>query len=152
MIHNVLPTHAKLYRDGISESLICSLRNVEEQTLRHLLIDCTLTVDFWTLFQDWWCQKTNETIMLSMSHGLYGCHDRTKHWQVLNYCLLMPKYYIFCASLRIDDLDFQSFLLLILRKHEIWFGKHFNFAAEVYDWLIVSFIYIFSFSHNVMYC
>lgn len=25
--------------------------------LHHLLINCTLTVSFWTLFQDWWYQK-----------------------------------------------------------------------------------------------
>ena len=42
-----------------------------------------VTVDFWILFQDWWYQKTNETIMLSISHILYGWHERTKHWQVL---------------------------------------------------------------------
>ena len=47
VIHNVLPTRATLYRDGISESPICNLCNTEEQTLHHLLINCTLTVDFW---------------------------------------------------------------------------------------------------------
>jgi len=82
VIHNVLPTRATLYRDGISESPICNLCNAKEQTLHHLLINCNLTVDFWTLFQDWLHQKTNETIMLSTSHILYGWHDRTKHWQV----------------------------------------------------------------------
>jgi len=57
IIHNVLPTRATLYRDGISENPICNLCNAEEQTLHHLLINCTLTVDFWILFQDWWFQK-----------------------------------------------------------------------------------------------
>ena len=80
VIHNVLPTRATLYRDGSSESPICNLCNAEEQTLHHLLINCTLTVDFWILFQEWWYQKTNETITLSTSHILYGWHDRTKHW------------------------------------------------------------------------
>ena len=112
VIHNVLPTRATLYRDRISESPIRNLCNTEEQTLHHLLIKCTLTVDFWILFQDWWYQKTNETITLSTSHILYGWHDRTKHWQVLNYCLLIAKYRIFCTSLRGDFLDFQNFQIL----------------------------------------
>ena len=86
VIHDILPTRATLYRDGISESPICNLCNAEEQTLHHLLINCTLTIDFWMLFQDWWYHKTNETITLSTSHILYGWHDRAKHWQVLNYC------------------------------------------------------------------
>jgi len=48
--------------------------NIEkkEQTLHHLLINCSLIVDFWTLFQDWWYQKANKTMMLSASHILYG--------------------------------------------------------------------------------
>jgi len=57
VIHNMLPTRATLYRDGISESPICNLCNAKEQMLHHLLINCNLTVDFWTLFQDWWHQK-----------------------------------------------------------------------------------------------
>ena len=49
----------------------------------------------------------NETITLSTSHIFYSWHYRTKHWQVLNYCLLSAKYHIFCTSLCGDVLDFQ---------------------------------------------
>ena len=52
VIHNVLPTRATLYRDGISESPLCNLYYTEKQTLHHLLINCTLILDFWILFQD----------------------------------------------------------------------------------------------------
>ena len=62
------------------------------------------------LFQNWWYQKTDETITLSTSHILYRWHDRTKHWQVLNYYLLIAKYRIFCTGFRGDVLDFQNFL------------------------------------------
>ena len=82
-------------------------------------INCTIILDFWILFQEWWHQKTNETITLSTSHILCGWHDRTKHWKVLNYCLLLAKYRIFCTSLRGDILDFQNFLLFITGKLEI---------------------------------
>lgn len=115
----MLPTRATLNRDGISESPLCILCNTEEQTLHHLLINCTLILDFWILFQDWWRQKTNETITLSTTHILYGLHDGTKHWQVLNYYLLIAKYRIFCASLRGDILDFQNFLQFITAKLDI---------------------------------
>ena len=115
VIHNVLPTRATLYRDGILESPICNLCNAKKQTLDHLLIHCNLTVVFWTLFQDWWHQNTNETaITFSTSYILYGWHDKTRHWQVLNYCLLIAKYCIYRTSLRGDVLDFQSFLVCIL--------------------------------------
>ena len=60
VIHNVFPTRATPYRDGISESPLCNLCRTEEQMLHHLLINCMLTIDFWILFQDWWYIKTNE--------------------------------------------------------------------------------------------
>ena len=119
VIYNVLPTRATLYRDGIAERPICNSCNTDEQTLHYLLINCTLKVDFWILFQDWWYQKRNEAITLSTSHILYGWHDRTKQWQVLNCCLLIAKYRIFCTSLRGDVLDFQNFLLFSPEKLEI---------------------------------
>ena len=43
---------------------------------------------------------------------------RTKHWQVLNHCLLIAKYCIICTSLRGDVLDFKNFLLFIPGKLE----------------------------------
>ena len=72
VIHNVIPTRATLYRDGLSENPICNLGNIEHQTLHHLLINCTITVEFWTLFQAWWHQKTDETVTLSATHILYA--------------------------------------------------------------------------------
>ena len=67
VIHNVLPTRATLHRDGNSESPVCNLCNAEEQTLHYQLINCTVTVDFWNLFQDWWYQKIDNVI-----HKPYG--------------------------------------------------------------------------------
>jgi len=63
--------------------------------------------------------KNINPITINITMGLYGWHDRTKHWQALNYCLLTAKYCIFCPSLRGDVLDFQTFLLLIYGKLEI---------------------------------
>ena len=115
----MLPTRATLYRDGLLENAICNLCNTEEQTLPDMVMNCVVTTGFWTLFQNWWHTKTSENIKLSISHILYGWHDRTKHWQVLNYCLLIAKYCIFCASQPGDELNFQSFLLRIQGKIEI---------------------------------
>ena len=117
--HNVLPTRTTLYRDGLIEDATCNLCNATEQTLTHLLTDCVTIAEFWTLFQNWWSEKTSEIIKLSTSHILYGWFDGTKHWQILNYCLLIAKYSIFCTSLRGDELNFQNFLLLIQEKIEI---------------------------------
>lgn len=119
VIHNVLPTCTTLYRNGLIEDATCNLCNAMEHTLTHLLINCVTKAESWTSFQDWWCEKKSEIIKLSASHILYGWFDGTKHWQVLNYSLLIAKYSIFCTSLRGDELNFKSFLLLIHEKLEV---------------------------------
>ena len=63
--------------------------------------------------------KTNENLISNPSHILYDWHERTKHWRILNYCLLIAKYYIFCTSLRGDDLDLKSYFLIMREKLEI---------------------------------
>ena len=55
----------------------------------------------------------------STRYELCRWHDGKKHWQVLNFCLLMPKYCIFYTSLRGDVLDFQKIILFIPGKIEI---------------------------------
>ena len=52
VVHNVLPTRSTLLRDGIVDNATCNLCNDEEKALYHLLIDCTSTTRFWTLFEE----------------------------------------------------------------------------------------------------
>ena len=118
VIHNLLPTRATRFRDGLLDSATCNVCNDKEQTLNHLLINCAAAVSFWTSFLVWWNTKTNEKLILNPSHILYGWHERTRHWWILNYCLLIAKYYIFCTSLREDDLDLQNYLLVTHEKLE----------------------------------
>ena len=79
VIRNVLPTCPALKRDGLIEDATCNLCNATEQTLTHLLTNCVTIAEFWTLFQNWWDEKTSEIIKLSTSHILYGWFDGTKH-------------------------------------------------------------------------
>ena len=118
VIHNVLPTRATLFRDGVFDSATCNFCDDKEQTLNHLLIDCASTVSFWTSFLVWWNTKANENLIFTPTHILYGWHERTRHWRILNYCLLIAKYYIFCTSLRGDDLNLQNYLLIMHEKLE----------------------------------
>ena len=89
-----------------------------KRKLNHLLINHASTVSFWCSFLVWWNTKTNENLVLNSSHILYGWHERTRHWRILNYCLLIAKYYIFCTSLSGDNLVFQNFPLIMHEKLE----------------------------------
>ena len=84
-----------------------------------MLINCSTSVDFLTLFQNWWWGITHENILLTATQILYGWYNRTKHWQFLNYAILIAKYCIFCTSLRGETLCFRDFLLRIQEKLQI---------------------------------
>ena len=75
----MLATRPTLYWEGISESPICNLCNAKEH---NYIASPANKLNLWTLFQDWWFQKTNETITLSTSHipvlSSYGWHERDK--------------------------------------------------------------------------
>ena len=76
IIHNILPTQMSLYRDGFSENDRCPLWKKEIQTLNHLLATCIKTTSFWKTFQNWWYEKTHETIRLNQSKILYGFFEK----------------------------------------------------------------------------
>lgn len=119
IIHNILPTQMSLHRDGISDSDLCSFCKIEKQTINHLLVDCSKTVSFWIIFQDWWYGKTQETLSLNQSQILYGFFEKTSHWQALNYSIILAKYHIFCSNGHQDEPCFQSFLLRLQEKLQI---------------------------------
>ena len=110
IIHNILPTQMSLHRDGISDSDLFPFCKREKQTLNHLFVNCTKATCFWKTFQDWWYEKTQETLRLNQSQILYGCFEKTSQWQALNYSIILAKYHIFC---------FQSFLLRLQDKLQI---------------------------------
>ena len=41
------------------------------------------------------------------------------NWEVINYCLIVPKYTVFPTSIRNGVLDFDSFLLRLNNKIDI---------------------------------
>ena len=119
IIHNILPTQMSLHRDGISDSDLCPFCKSEKQTLNHLFVNCTKATSFWKPFQDWWHEKTQQTLLLNQSQILYGCFEKTSHWQALNYSIILAKYHIFCSNGHQDEPCFQSFLLRLQDKLQI---------------------------------
>ena len=116
VIHNILPTQSSLFHARITDSEVCPLCNRESQSLRHMLITCSVSSSFWTIFSNWWQEKFNQRLTLSESTVLYGWHKESSNWEVLNYCLIVAKYHIFATSVRNGILDFDSFLLRLNDK------------------------------------
>ena len=111
IIHNILPTTVSLFKAKISDNDICPQCLTDRHSLDHMFLHCSLTLSFWSLFQNWWVSKTKENITVSNNMILYGIFDNRKHMFSLNYTLLIAKYSIYSKCLR-DD----SFLSLLMEK------------------------------------
>ena len=117
-IHNILPTQSSLFYARITNN-VCPLCNLESQPLKHMLIINSVSPSFWTCFCNRWQERLNQKLILSESTILYGWHKEKNNWEVLNYCLIVPKYNVFAASVRNGVLDFDSFLLRLNNKIDI---------------------------------
>ena len=88
----------------------------DRHSLDHMFLHCSLTLSFWSLFQNWWVSKTKENIALSNSMILYGIFDNWKHMYSLNYMFFIAKYFIYSKCLHDEKLCFDSFLSLLMEK------------------------------------
>ena len=81
-----------------------------------MLIICSVSTSFWNRFSNWWYEKFKQQLTLSESNILYGWHQKSSNWEVLNYSLIIAKYHIFASSVRNGTLDFECFLLRLTNK------------------------------------
>jgi len=74
----------------------------------------------WGRFTDWWYQKFKQNLILNECIILYGWYEKSRNEQVLNYALLLAKYRFSSTSVRNNKLDFDSFLLRLRTKLNIF--------------------------------
>ena len=55
IIQNILPTQSSLFHARITDTYtdVCPLCNLESQSLKHMLITCSVSSSFWTCFSNW---------------------------------------------------------------------------------------------------
>ena len=118
IIHNILPTQASLFRSNLAENDVCTLCNLESQSLSHMLFSCTVSSSLWNLFTRWWQKTFGNHISLTETIILYGWHQEpgSNTWIALNYSLIIAKYHVFATSVRGGILDFENFLFRLKDK------------------------------------
>ena len=67
-------------------------------------------------FSSWWHAKLNQKLILFERTILYGWHQKSNLWEVLNYSLIVAKYQIFATSVPNGTLVFECFLLRLNNK------------------------------------
>ena len=84
-----------------------------------MLYSCSESLLFWEKFTQWWEAKFSETIVLSVNAILFGWHQNANNKRVLNYILIIAKYYIFTTSVCDNKLSFDCFLLRLNSKLDV---------------------------------
>ena len=64
-------------------------------------------------------RKISETIVLSVNVILFGWHQNANNKRVLNYILIIAKYYIFTTNVCDNKLSFDCFLLRLNSKLDV---------------------------------
>ena len=98
LVHRIIPCNKWLYDITIRDSSLCSFCK-EEDSLTHFFIHCKITKAFWISFFHWWHRTSGIDIQNTLDeHILFGYPGNNDVEDVLNYCMLFGKYYIYCKK------------------------------------------------------
>ena len=118
IVHHILATNATLFRDKIIQHDKCHLCD-QKQTLNHLFVSCPDVQAFWQSFSCWWNVKNDDLIVLNDETIIYGFTNDFSQQLGLNLCLIIAKYYIYCASRDGEKYYFEAFLAYLKSKLSI---------------------------------
>ena len=118
IVHHLLPTNATLFRDKIAQHDKCHLCD-EKQTMNHLFVSCPDVQILWQSFSRWWNVQNDDFIVLNDETIIYGFTNDFSQQLGLNLCLIIAKYYIYCASRNGENYYFEAFLAYLKSKLSI---------------------------------
>lgn len=122
LIHRIIPTNKWLFEKQLRDNNICKFCN-NVDTITHFFITCNKTDQFWTYFYNWWHRTTQFRIINDDIYEeciLFGYPGDEPEIEVMNYCILLAKYYIYCKKLNdCNVLDLYEYLVIVKSKLSI---------------------------------
>ena len=91
----------------------------QKQTMNHLFVSCPDVQIFWQSFSRWWNVQNDDFIVLIDETLIYGFTNDFSQQFGLNLCLIIAKYYIYCASRNGENYYFETFLAYLKSKLSI---------------------------------
>ncbi len=115
----VIPCNKQLCDKNIKSESGCNCCN-DVDDLIHFVIYCENTKQFWTSFYKLWNNISEFNIGINDIFGestLFGYLGEEDIIQILNYCVLLAKYFIYTNELNGNNtLDLYTYLVLLKRK------------------------------------
>ncbi|XP_078367898.1 uncharacterized protein LOC144651783 [Oculina patagonica] len=113
--HHILYTRDKLFRAKITDDDECQLCGTR-QTLQHLLAECQHVQIFWNLFTSWWNSCNSPKVALTNKDKIYAYHPKERSFHVLNFCLIVARYYIYTAAKESESFSLLAFKIVLKNK------------------------------------
>ena len=120
ILHRIVPCNKWLYNLKIKQSSKCTYCE-NEDTIIHFFLHCNKVNDLWNYFFNWWNNICEFKIINPIEECIiFGFQGKGTVIEVLNYCILLCKYYIYKQRLYGDNkLDLYEFLVQLKYKLKI---------------------------------
>lgn len=110
IINNIYPVGQLLKKRFKFEVDLCAFCNQEDETVRHLFVDCSHSQDFWKEVRNWINLKMHIPPLEMLHILLYMDNLDSSSTNVINIVLLLAKYHIHCCKWRGTTPSFPCFL------------------------------------------
>ena len=123
IIHRFFPCNyvLSIWYSDIHSS--CQLNSCLQKTdtLQHYFFHCTHVSVFWNTFMGFWKRHTGFNFVLEERDVIFGVLNPFKydHIDILNYCIIYAKFYIYQCKKDSKNICFFEFLILLKNKIEI---------------------------------
>jgi hypothetical protein len=111
VINRIIPCEYNLNLWKISDSNLCPVC-AGLDTIEHFFYDCPMVRAFWSSLENWVAQITDTRVGVSKQEILLGLQTESNDQTlfIINYCILMGKWYIYTQRLRENTLFFIEYL------------------------------------------
>ena len=86
----------------------CTFCKNEIEFLEHLFYSCEITRSFWVALRSWLMECNINLEPLSVVNVLFGIFIADEDFVIVNYLILVAKFYIYCCQLYIFIYFFQD--------------------------------------------
>ena len=117
-INRLTPTNTYLYKCRLSNSTLCDFCNYEPETLIHLYWECLHVQQFWSNIKAF-LNNNNIEIDLNFKNLIFGSFAETESKTLVNYIILLGKYFIHKCKYENCVPVFNSFRIYLTNRKAI---------------------------------
>jgi hypothetical protein len=121
LLHRAIPSQKYLFIRKLVDSPLCNFCNQEEQTLCHLFYECNVVKHFWNVVLNNILDKCQHCHNLQLRKQLimFGLMKTVSTDRVLDFIIIMAKYFIYVCKLKDVQPVANTFMLLLHKRYKV---------------------------------